>query len=402
MKICVIGSGITGLTVAFQLSRHRHAEVVVYEREHHFGGRADVASGGEHCPRFFMEDYSVLFDVLRQIDGHDGPTVFDDLQLVRRFSRTSKGWVEISHLYRVLAREVPVRDRLRVLLDWRPSPLIAEPGLNENRFASPRNYRPASIPQLLSSMLRSRKGYVFPGATDDYLINPWVRHLEGRGVTFQPGTPVSRIRGEDGAVIVTCPSGETVYDAVVVTAFVPDTVNLLNASKLDHTVVEMDHTHCVAYTMRLAPDEPVLDTDQPTFYCNGGVNVLVQPRYERCVVLCTNTPRTDPGHVVGKVREILGLRGDVLDVRVRTNQRPNEAVYAGEHLHADRLLRRAVPGVYFAGSAMRTGYPVDSAESAARSALAAVQQVRKHLGLLTPAPAVDCSMTDTASWGRAE
>ena len=51
MKVCVLGAGIAGLTAAFQLSARPGTEVVVFEQEFQFGGRANVDAGGEHCPR---------------------------------------------------------------------------------------------------------------------------------------------------------------------------------------------------------------------------------------------------------------------------------------------------------------------------------------------------------------
>lgn len=286
------------------------------------------------------------------------------------------------------------------MLAWRPSPLVAERGLHDNRYGSLRNYSPASLPRLLGSILKSKTGYVLPGPTDRHLIDPWVRHLRANGVELHAGTRITRMEPEPGGVVLTSARGGELFDAVVVTTFVPELVTLLNASRLDHTIVEVGHTHCVAHTVELHPDEVVLASSQPTFYSHNGINVLVQPERARCVVLCTLTSRTDTPYVLGQVRDFLKLEHEFRSVLRRSNQRPGEAVYAADYLRPGRILRRPAPGVYFAGSAIRNTYPVDSAEGAVRSALAVVQQVRRDFGLLVPAPVEICSMTGNTGWGR--
>lgn len=66
MRIAIIGSGISGLTVAHLLAR-RHVETVVFERSPHLGGRANIDQDGEHCPRIFLDDYHRFFQLLREI-----------------------------------------------------------------------------------------------------------------------------------------------------------------------------------------------------------------------------------------------------------------------------------------------------------------------------------------------
>ncbi|MEU4446094.1 FAD-dependent oxidoreductase [Actinosynnema sp. NPDC050801] len=375
-----MGSGISGLTTALKLSDHVGVRVVVHEQADHFGGRAGTDENGEHCPRFFMDDYSELLAILRTIRGYSGRSVFDDLEVVRRLSRTAaSGWVEISHLYRFLAKEIPWSERVRLARTWRRTPLVAEQG--GNRYGSLRNYSPGGLARMGANLLRSKTGYVLPGPTDDYLVKPWLGALRARGVVLRTGSRVTALApGEDG-VVVTAGRGTERFDAVVVTAFVPDLVNLLNASRLDHTVVETEHTHCVAYTIDLDRREKVLAEERPRLYSHSGINVLVQPRHHRCVVLCTLSPRTARQHVVAEITEFLQLERDPVTVKCRPNQRPGEAVFVGDYLHPEKLLRRAVHAVYFAGSAMRNSYPLDSAEGAVRSALTAVDAIRHDFNL---------------------
>ncbi|MDX6354694.1 MAG: hypothetical protein QOF98_1597 [Streptomyces sp.] len=376
--VCVVGAGISGLSTAFHLAAHPDIAITVYEQEDHFGGRADVDPDGEHCPRFFMDDYVQLFAVLRQIKGADGESVFASLRPVRRFAHTpSSGWVEITHLYRILAKEIPLAERLRAVRLWRPSPLVAEqhPLRNANRYGSLRNFSFVPLTRMVANFFTSKVGYVLPGPTDEYLITPWVRHLRERGVVLRESHRVTRIGPDKDHVTVTTAAGAEDFDAVVVTAFVPDLVSLLDASNLAHTVVETSHTHCVAFTIGLDAREPVVAGTEPSFYCRDGLNILVQPEHRRCVVLCTRSPSTDAAYVLPKVRAFLGLRYEFTGHRTRPNQRPGEAVLVGDYLRAGRILRRPTGNVQLAGSYVHNSYPLDSAEGAARSALAAARRV---------------------------
>lgn len=384
MRICVIGSGISGLTTAFALCSAPGARISVYEQDTHFGGRADVSADGEHCPRFFMDDYSYLFRVLDLLKGPDGRTVRESLKPVRRFAHTeATGWVEISHLYRMLAKEIPLREKLRIAWGWRPSPLLAERhfrGRGENRYGSARNYSPASMARMAANVLRAKTGFVLPGGTDEHLIDPWVGYLRDRDVTLRAGLRVSRVEPRGRRLLVHTREGAEEFDAVVVTAFVPDLVALLDASRIDHRVQETEYTHCVAFTLDLDHREAVLREPGPVLYSRDGINALVQPEADRCVVLCTLSPDTDEDFVLAKVRAHLELRHPVLRVRRRPNQRPGEGILSSDYLRPDRILRRPVQGLYFAGSALRNSYPIDSAEGAVRTGLIVAARLRRDFG----------------------
>ena len=404
MRVCVVGGGISGLAAATYLRALPDTHVTVFEQAAHLGGRADVDADGEHCPRFFMDDYTHLFALLRQIPLARGGTVHEALREARRFSHTDAGWVEISHLYRFLAREIPWRQKIAGARSWRPTPLLAEQHLNANRYGSLRNYSALPLLRMGANLFRSKIGYVLPGPTDEYLVDPWVNHLREQGVEFAAGRrvtglePISPVplgargnapgpdvrhqrrgaRGRAGAggVRVTTDALSADFEVVVVTAFVPDLVHLLNSAGLDHTAVETRHTHCVAHTFDLDPREKIFGSG-PTFYCRDGINVLVQPEHHRCVVLCTTSRRTDAAFVLPRVREFLELSHDPLRAVSRVNQRPGEGIMIGDYLRPERILRRPFPGLYFAGSCMRNSYPLDSAEGAARSAFNAFCRIRR-------------------------
>jgi NAD(P)-binding Rossmann-like domain len=268
VKICVIGSGIAGLTTALHLSQDAAVSITVYERSGQLGGRADVAQDGEHCPR-----------------------------------------------------------------------------------------------------------------SDESLIAPRVARLRARGVDLRTDTAVIAIGPQPWAVTVRTAEGAAEFDAVVVTAFVPDLVALLHASRIGHSVFENGHTHCVAYTLDLDPREAVLAAPGPGLYCREGISMHVQAQRLRCVVLCVTSKSTEARIILPKVREFLGLEHDFVRVGMRLDGHSRESVLVGEYLCPDRILRRPAQRVYFAGSAIHSSYLVDSAEDAVRSALAATAQIRRDLGL---------------------
>ncbi|GIJ57127.1 FAD-dependent oxidoreductase [Virgisporangium aurantiacum] len=384
-RVCIVGSGMSGLSAAFLLSRHRDVEITVYERDGVFGGRANVDAGGEHCPRVFLGDYVLLFDMLRAIPDGDGRTLFDALHRPRRYFRTARhGWREISHMYALLSKELPLSEKLRIVRRVRRSPLVAEQGTraNTNRYGSMRNYSFRSLTRLSASVFRSRRAYVLDGPTDTCLTGPWVDHLADRGVTLHRDAPVEAIHPAADGVRVRVGGRWEHFDAVVVAAFVSDTADLLTASGIGHRLRRLEHIHCKSFTLTLDPAEKILTTaDRPAVYCYEGVNLLLQPRQRRCVVLCIRSASTAEDYVLGQVREHLGLEHDLVDVHVRDNQKPREAVYSADYVDRNRILRHAHPRLYFAGSYLRNSYPVDSAEAAARSAFDAVRQLRHDLAL---------------------
>jgi len=379
MRVCIVGSGIAGLSAAFHLSHSEPARITVYEQSTSLGGRANVCNGGEHCARLFLDDYDQLLGILSRIETADGPSVAETLRRVTRYWHSDRaGWIAISHLYPLLAREVPVRDKLRAIRARGTSPLLAEQqvGENINRYGSRRNYSPASIVRMAANFRTSTRAYALPGPTDRCLIDPWVAHLRARGVDFEVGNRVETIGGGGRGVRVDSSSGSREFDAVIVTAFVSDAIALLDASGLAHSLRQLDHTHCKVLTVALDPSEKVLGADHPAIYSRDGIAAVVQPEQHRCVVLCLRPASTETDHLITRAREMLGLEHALMDVRVRDNQRPEEAIFIADYNDPGRVLVRPVRHVYFAGSWLRNSYPVDSGEGAARSAANAIAAMR--------------------------
>jgi predicted NAD/FAD-binding protein len=402
MTICIIGSGISGLSAAYFLSKYQNVRITVYEGSRFFGGRANVTEDGEHCPRVFLSDYACLFSILRGVENDDGSSIYDTLEAVHRYCHIEgRGWAEISHLYVALARELSLLDRFKVVKGRHTSPLVAAqvPGTNTNRYGSMRNFSPLSLLRVITNLRRSTIAFALGGPTDECLISPWVRYLEKAGVVFRKSHRVDAVTPLPHGVSVHSPAGSARFDAAVVTAFVPDLADLLTASGIDHRIKVLSQTHCKCLTLTLDPREKILATRQLALYSRAGINVVVQPNHGRCVVLCTRPLSTDVGYVVSRIREFLGLEHEIPVIKVRDNQQPEEAIYAADYLKPDAILRQRAPHLYFAGSYIKNSYPVDSGEGAARSAFAAVQKIERDFRLISrPAgSAAGCSPPESVA-----
>lgn len=385
MRVCIIGSGISGLSAAFYLAAYKNTDITVFERASDFGGRANVIQGAEHCTRLFLDDYEYIFGILKEIRRSDGRTVFDTLRPIKRYCYTeTSGWVEISHLYSVMAKELSLAEKLRIARSRLTSPLLAEQGARRsaNRYGSLRNFSPSLLIKIAANFFRSKIAYALEGPTDEYLVHPWVQHLEEKGVIFKRNAGVGMIRTEAGGVSIYTGGAWERFDAVIVTAFVTDASKLLAASQIEHFIKSRDHIHCKCLTLVLDANEEVFAGGHPALYVRNGIVIVLQPRRRQCVVVCVKCPSIREDDILSKVREILNLEYDITDVRVRENQLPEEAIYAADHVDPGKMLKRALPHVYFAGSCMKNSYPIDSGEGAARTAFDVVQRMQDEYGLL--------------------
>jgi glycine/D-amino acid oxidase-like deaminating enzyme len=381
LRVLVVGAGIAGLSAAFYLAGRDGIHVTVYEQDRVFGGRANVVDGAEHCPRVFLSDYERLLGILGEIALPDGRTVLECLRPLRRVSRSAQGeWIELSHLYKFLAREVNWVEKIRLIRDARRRPLLASESGERWRARQllARNYSTRTVLQVLVSMFKSRSAYVLPGPTDEYLTTPWVRHLRTMGVVLREDSGVTAIRSDPRGVTVEVGGRVERFEAVVVAAFAPDAARILAASGVAHSLDNgLSHVHRKVWTIALDPAEPVLTAGGAGLYCDDGINILVQPEHRRCVVLCSRRMDTDDAWLTGRVREILALRHPLVGVGVRANQQPNEAVFAADGHPRRKIVKGGLPHVYFAGSHIRTRYPVDSGEAATCTAYEAVAELER-------------------------
>ena len=84
---------------------------------------------------------------------------------------------------------------------------------------------------------------------------------------------------------------------------------------------------------------------------------------------------------MSQLRSYLHLEHEIVNVKARDNQQPNEAIFTAEYVDPDRMLPSPPAGLFFAGSYLRNGYAVDSGEGAARSAFHAVRRLAAAHGL---------------------
>ena len=384
MHICIVGSGLTGLAAAHFLAALPHVSVTILEQSAGFGGRAGVTDDSEHCPRFFLDDYAYVFALLGEIPFGDG-SVSDVVEPVRRLARIPSGkWVEISHVYASRARELAVRDRWAVAKGTHTSLLVAKKSDTSNVFGSAANYSMRTVISMARNITTSTLAHALPGDTHRLLIAPWVWHLTNQGVGLRSGVAVNRVRVHDDSVEVIGNDGSERFDAVLVTAFVHGAYDLLDRSDLPRPLDWRRHAHCKCFTLDLDPREDILRDPTQRAFTSAGLMLLVQPAARRCIALTTTMQSTAEDYVLECVREALGLGFAFLRVRGRDNLAANEGVFAGDCVDPV-LLEDAVAQthagdrrVFFAGSYTRNSYPVDSAESACRSAFAAVERLAEH------------------------
>lgn len=84
-KILIFGSGISGLTIAHELSKHNLFDITVYEKDSIPGGMAKTRSEvpdnvpSEHSWRGWGNFYGNTFNIMKQIKNGDNSTVYDNL-----------------------------------------------------------------------------------------------------------------------------------------------------------------------------------------------------------------------------------------------------------------------------------------------------------------------------------
>ncbi|MCS7483520.1 FAD-dependent oxidoreductase [Umezawaea endophytica] len=375
MRVCVIGSGISGLATAHYLTDRSDVRVTVLEAEEQYGGRANVTEGGEHCTRLFLSDYHHLLALFREIPGVGG-TVVDSLRRCRRFAGRSDGtWVEIDHIYAFLAKTpgLTTRDKLRIARSNRQALLVARRSARSaNVLGSVWNWSAASLFRAVAGSRRERVTFAFPGATDEYLTRPWIDFLRARGVEFENNSRVELVAPEGDGVRVVTAAGQESFDAVVFSGFVHDAYRLLDQSGIPRPLDCRTHTHCKAFTIDLDPREEILSAEGVRVYAGAGITTVLQPAERRCVTLAAFPRSTEDAFVLDQVRGQLGLAHNPVRVRTRSNLAPSEAVFVGEYVDPVRLEEPLRGRLYFAGSGTSNSYPLDSGEGACRSAFEVV------------------------------
>lgn len=345
------------------------------------GGRARLSDSGEHCPRVFLDDYHELFRILKQVPRPDGTTLLSAVQPLDRFYYTSRSeWVKISRLFGFQAKELALRDRIGIArISWSSAVLAEYPAaVNTNRYSPGSNWSARTLAKAAWKVMRSRGALALAGPTDTCLLEPWLADLADHGVGISLGSGVSAIEGGEASRI-RLRSGKTAedFDAVIVTAFIPDAMRILDASGIEHQLAALDHTHLKVITVALDPRESILRLQRPALYHSGGFGLLVQPEAARCVAVCIRGPSNEDAYVLDRVRRDIDLKFPLVGVRVRSNLLPEEGLYTADYVHPSRILCTKMPGIYFAGSYVKNSYPVDSAEGACLTALNAVAALQR-------------------------
>jgi 1-acyl-sn-glycerol-3-phosphate acyltransferase len=234
---------------------------------------------------------------------------------------------------------------------------------------------PGSDGSIKQSLVKCRPGdiYALPGATDRYLVDPWVAHLRARGVTLRARSQVERLATSAAGVDLWVHGVAERFDAVIVTAFATDAYALLDRSGVPRPLDHRTHAHRRCVTLDLDPREPVLEDPGVRLHASAGLVTLVQPRDRRCVSVAAFPD--SPEAVVAGVRSQLHLEHPPVRVCVRENLGSGEAAFVGDPVDPVRLAEPLSPRVYFAGGYTAATSGVDSAESACRSASIALDRL---------------------------
>jgi glycine/D-amino acid oxidase-like deaminating enzyme len=377
MRVGVIGSGIAGLCVATELSRHGD-EVDVIECREHFGGRAASVHGVEHCTRIMMNDYAKLRQVLELIPSAiPGTPIWQTLVPVRRMVHLERrGWLTLDNVYTLRTAELSLRDRYEIARGRRRRPLLAAE-LRPSRRTVLRmaaQLSPSSWARVLALAWRVSGAQAFMGATDVHLINPWVAYLRRAGVELRTATPVERVRQLANGAELRHSGAWHRYDAVVITGFVPDTRELLRASDVKHRLqvsnLGLQSCACATFLVDERDDVAVRHEgrhDETYLYSGGGFYALYQPSLRRVVCVSTR-PGPDGNALFQAARRLLHLRHPADLIGVRNNSAPADCLFGATPLNPKHIAKAG--GLHFAGSYLSSSYPLDSGEAAARSAQA--------------------------------
>lgn len=375
-----MGSGIAGLCVATDLSRHGH-QVEVLERRNQFGGRAAVVGGVEHCSRIMLDDYSQLQRMLEQVpSAAPSASIWQTLVPVRRMVHLERrGWISLRNVYSLRMEELSLRDRYELARVRRRRPLLAAE-FRPSRLTTLRMAAQLSLPgwvRVATASWRVNGALAFTGPTDVHLIDPWVEHLRRSGVELRTETTVERLRPLPDGVELHHSDTWYRYDAAVVAAFVPDALELLRASGVRHRlrVSELGVHSCASATFVVDEREEVVARhegrhDEAYLYAGGGFYALYQPRLRRVVSVSTR-PGPDGGALVDATSRLLQLQRRIDVVGVRDNIELPNRVFGATPRNPRRIVR--VGAVHFAGAYLSRSYPLDSGEAATRSAQAVTQ-----------------------------
>jgi hypothetical protein len=265
--VLIVGGGIAGLTVAYELARRGQFEICVCEQNPELGGKARSLRTAqnrptEHAMRVLLASYTCLFRIMSEVKNPGGTSLMDNLRYPNFELRDGANVYQVSTKYTgffryvqgifgmlrfFLRSKVPLSELViflfrvarivwmtqsqvnarmgRVSFDEYMDSDIRSPAFNasllrisEMLVAAKRTASAALIARLLldwfvGPFLHSpfhRLGFAsLDGPTSERLIDPWVEHLKGQGVKFRLNTRITSLTEEAREIVgVTLATGE--------------------------------------------------------------------------------------------------------------------------------------------------------------------------------------------------
>jgi len=247
-SVLIVGGGIAGLTVAYELSRSGQFDICVCEQNPEPGGKARSLRTAqqqptEHAMRVLLASYTCLFRIMDEIKKPDGSSLMANLCYPHFSFRDGKNEYRMSAGYTGFFRyvadafgmmrffirsKVPIGEMVIFLyrvgrIMWStPSTISARLGrvsfeeymdsadrtpefrgtllrVSEMLVAAKRTASAALVARLVMEwfvgpFLRSpfkRRGFAsLDGPTSERLIDPWVKYLAAKGVKFRMNTRI--------------------------------------------------------------------------------------------------------------------------------------------------------------------------------------------------------------------
>ena len=267
-SVLIIGGGIAGLTVAYELSRNGQFDICVCEQNPELGGKARSVrtaqqQPSEHAMRVLLASYTCLFRIMAEVKNPDGSSLMDNLRYPNfsfrdgdneyRMSAEYTGFIRYARdawgMMRFFIRsKVPLGEmaiflfRVGRIMWSTQSQINARMGrvsfeeymdsadrspafratllrVSEMLVAAKRTASAALVARLvlewfvgpfLHSPYRRRGFASLNGPTSERLIDPWVEHLKSRGVKFRMNTRIVALTEEAREITgVTTGTGET-------------------------------------------------------------------------------------------------------------------------------------------------------------------------------------------------
>jgi uncharacterized protein with NAD-binding domain and iron-sulfur cluster len=296
--VAIVGGGISGLTVAHELSRTGQFDITVYEQNPEIGGKARSVrladqNPGEHAMRVYLASYSTLYTVMNEIP-FEGKTAYDNLvyahfslrygddvivfdtkyttiwiaiknaiAIFQFMRRAGIGITELIYFIYKIARILwltpdEVNDQMSVISfeDYVgaksrsaafqevvlrvPEMLVAA-----KRYASAAVAAPLLLEWYVGPFLKSkyhRLGFAsLNGPTSERFINPWVDELKTRGVKFRTNTRITEVHEEARLInSVVTDSHETIKASTYVLAVQHNILGALLNERLKKLVPNLE------------------------------------------------------------------------------------------------------------------------------------------------------------------